>query len=110
MFRALTVLALVAVLVLAPDAAFAQESKFTFDRVVDILYGLIRTLMAAAAILAGLYIVWTGIQMMLSKGESSAAFMEARKRLTWAVVGFAVSIGAWVIVGTLRSIVSALKR
>lgn len=46
------------------------------------------------------FIVWAGIQMMFSGGDSSAV-TKARETATTAVIGVAIALSGWLIIGTL---------
>ncbi len=45
-------------------------------------------------------IIMGGFKLMMSQG-SSAKLQEAKKAITAAIVGLAISLGAWIIVGTI---------
>lgn len=62
-------------------------------RVIDWLVGF------TLAISVG-FIVWAGIQMMFSGGDSGAV-SKARETATTAVYGVALALGGWLIIGTL---------
>ena len=96
-------------LAMAAMPALAQlqaRERFTFDRVVSILYGLAEFLIRAGIVIAFIFIVWYGIQIMLS-GDNPGRLTEAKKGIWWAIVGFAVIVGVQVIVATVKNIVDS---
>ena len=92
-----------------PMFAYAQSSgrPLTFDRVVGIAYGLVQFLFLAAFWIAAIMIAWFGLQMILS-GQNPERFTSAKRGLMYTVIGFAVAIGANLIVLALRRAVAGL--
>jgi len=90
-----------------PSFAFAQQRDFTFDRVVNIAYGLIQFLFTVGWWIAVIMIVWFGLQMMIS-GSNAERYTGARRGLTWAIIGLAVIIGANILVLAIRRAVAGI--
>ncbi|HXV27299.1 MAG TPA: hypothetical protein VD862_04745 [Candidatus Paceibacterota bacterium] len=82
--------------------------KFTFDRVVGILYGLAEFLIRAALVIAVIAIIWYAILIMLS-GSNPARHAEAKKGIWWAIIGAAVILGVEVIIATIKGVVDSLR-
>ena len=91
----------------APAVALAQSRDFTWDRVVNIAYGLVQFLFLAGFWIAAIMIAWFGIQMMIS-GTNATKFNDAKRGLFWAIVGFAIVVGANLIVLTIRRAVGSI--
>jgi hypothetical protein len=54
------------------------------------------TLLIIAAVIAFLFLVWGGVQMILAGGDKGKV-EEARNRITGAIIGLAVTAAAWAI-------------
>ena len=89
-----------------PLTAFAQgNSDFTYDRVVNILYGFVNFLMNIAMVIAVIAIIWYAIQMMTSGGNPTK-YQEAKQSVIWAVIGVAVIFAINTLLATIQGVVT----
>lgn len=80
----------------APEFTFAEETK-TIGNFVAVL---IPYIFGAAGILLFLYLIWGGFSYMTSQGDPKAT-EAARKRITYAIVGFVIVFTAYWLVQIL---------
>ncbi len=66
---------------------------------------IINFLVQISVVLAVLFIVWGGFVIMMA-GGSPERFSQGRKTITIAVVGVAIALGGWLIIGTLFNVIS----
>lgn len=83
----------------APTAAFAAE--FTYDNLRRSMYYVLATILQLAGLAAVAAVVYYGIRMAVSRGDS-AKFSEAKKGLLYALLGAAVIFGVYTILATVR--------
>src|SRR3989339_1930205 len=56
---------------------------------------------------AALFIIYSGLKLVMARGNEDA-IKDAKKGLTWAIIGSGVLIGAWTIMKILQSTVESL--
>ena len=83
------------------DVTTTDPGAFTWQRVVNILYGLVNFLFVLGFWLTATLIAYYGITIMLS-GTNLTKIDDAKKGLWYAILGFAVIMAANIIVLTLR--------
>lgn len=88
------------ILALAPAFAFAQGGTLT--DMLDILNGIINTLLPIIVALALLYFFWGLAQFVLSAGDE-AKRSEARSIMIWGVIVIFVMVSVWGLVNVLVS-------
>mgnify|MGYP001612344025 CR=1 FL=1 len=59
-----------------------------------------------AVVLAGGLIIWGGIKILISSGDTKKNFGEAKKIITSAVWGVIIVSGSWIIVNTALQVLS----
>ena len=79
--------------VLAPPGVPTTAS----DRLVNFPQFAISILIVAAIVLAVLFIIYSGIQWIMSQGDPKA-IEGARRRLTFSLVGLIIALGAFTII------------
>ena len=101
--------AIIALLLAVPSVALAQE-RFTYARVVGILFGLVNIGIAIGITLTTIVIIWNGIKIMTGRSivtpEQGESYSQAKKNIWYALIGFVVIIGVWVILATIQRIVT----
>jgi hypothetical protein len=93
--------ALVFGLLLAPRALFAQDppkliNPIKFPNLTAFLLEIVNTVVQYGAILIVFFIVFAGFKFVTAQGNSEK-ISEARKMLTWIIVGAFVLLGVYVI-------------
>lgn len=86
-----------------------MNNAYTFDGLMNIAGNLVGVLTNVAWLAATAVIVWYGVKMILARGDETK-FAEAKKGLTWAIVGSLVMFGVWTIILTLRAFVDSISR
>ncbi len=57
--------------------------------------------------IAALFIIYSGLKLVMAKGNEES-IKDAKKGLTWAIIGSGILIGAWTIMKILQSTVESL--
>lgn len=87
------------------DKDFDIAEKFTpagkFDNVADLVTTIIYVLLFIAGALALIFIIMSGLQMVTSGGDEKK-LSAASSRLTFAVIGIAVVVLAFIMVGLVQ--------
>lgn len=101
------ILFMVSFLLSAP-AVFAQE-RITIDKPVggygdlgSLISNIVSMALIVAAILVFLFLVWGGIQWIMSGGDK-AGVESARNRITAALIGLAIVASAWAIIKIIET-------
>ncbi len=81
--------------------------EFTYDRLVDIVYYLIKNAIIFGELLATAMIIYYGLRMAMSRGDAGA-FSAAKDSLFKVLIGATIIFGVWVIVETIRNAVGVL--
>lgn len=81
----------------------ANIKNFQFNNLGDIVTNLLPYLFSAAGILLLLYLVYGGLQLMLSGGDPKAV-QAARDKITGALIGFIIVFAAFWITQIIASI------
>ncbi|PIR41069.1 MAG: hypothetical protein COV31_02915 [Candidatus Yanofskybacteria bacterium CG10_big_fil_rev_8_21_14_0_10_46_23] len=76
------------------------STRFTADGIVMLLNGLVCWVYRVAFFLIVIVLVWTGIQYILSSGNSSK-ILEINESLKWVIIGAVIILGVGVIIATL---------
>lgn len=79
---------------------FGWENPLKWDNICDAMSGIVSVIFVLAAGIAVVLLVIGGIQYMTSGGDK-VAVEAARGRITSAVVGLAITLGAYLIVWTI---------
>lgn len=85
--------------VLADNASITIQRPTDTFKITDVgtlIAGVVKFALIIAAILVFVYLIWGGIQWILSGGDKSKT-QEARDRITAALVGLAIVASAWAI-------------
>ncbi|HZZ99181.1 MAG TPA: pilin [Candidatus Paceibacterota bacterium] len=85
--------------------ANAPGIDLTIQGVFNILYGLTCWATSFIMVFIILILIWYGIQFMTTRGDVSK-FAQARKNLTWAVIGIIVILGAQTIIATVANAIN----
>lgn len=80
---------------------------YTYDGLMNVVNNLVSFLIRMAGLAVVATIVWYGIRMVTAGGDG-AKFQEAKKGLTWALVGAAVIFGVWTIILSIRAFVGSI--
>ncbi len=75
-----------------------QGPTIAGDRLANIPQFAITLIMLIAIVISLIFILFSGIQWITSGGDPKA-IEGARKRLTYAIIGLVITLGAFVIVG-----------
>ena len=78
----------------------APGINLSIDGLMNIIKGLACWIVNAALILIVVAVVFYGIQFLISRGDPGKVG-DARKALTWGVVGIIVILGAYTIIATV---------
>jgi len=57
--------------------------------------------------IAALFIIYSGLKLVMARGNEES-IKDAKKGLTWAIIGSGILIGAWTIMKILQSTVESL--
>lgn len=90
-----------------PTTPPATSSEFTYDRLVDIVYYLLKNAIIFGELLATAMIIYYGLRMAMSRGDAGA-FSAAKDSLLKVLIGATIIFGVWVIIETIRNAVGAL--
>jgi len=80
----------------AQNVGVPQPPGFQIDNIGTLISGVIGLALLIAGILVFGYLVWGGIQWILSGGDK-AKVEEARNRITAALVGLGIVAAAWAV-------------
>ena len=84
----------------------APGIDLTLDKLKDLITGLACWLVDIALVLIVLAVVFYGVQFLISQGDPTKVG-NARKGLTWGVVGIAVILGTYTIIATVAYYIGA---
>lgn len=88
-------------LLFSPALAFAQSSPVTnVNQVTNLVLGIFNIIIYVLVALAVVFIVYN-IVMYMIKGNDSAAKTEALKGTGWGLVGLAIIVSIWGLVGII---------
>ena len=79
-----------------------EGRSITLDNIVDATEALVDTFLSLAAIGMIVGIIYTGLQMILSRGNE-AEFAKAKKQLGYVIIGSLVILGVGLILNTIAS-------
>jgi hypothetical protein len=82
---------------------------FTYDRLVSIVAGLVKTILQLGTIAAVAAVIWYGLQMVLARGDATK-YSTAKKGLSLALVGAVIIFGVYTIIATIQSGVESVGR
>lgn len=94
-------------LALVPHTALAAD--YTYQGMLNILYNLVEFLLRIAAFACVAVLAWFGLKMVLSRGDQTK-FADAKKGLTWAIIGTVVIFGVYTIIATIKAAVDSVGR
>ncbi len=80
----------------APEITLNRPDTVRIVNIGTLIQGVVKGALLIAALLVFLYLIWGGIQWILSGGDKSKT-QEARDRITAALVGLAVVAAAWAV-------------
>ena len=103
------ILTTIALFVPVAFAAAALESPLqnisSFSKFIE---EVIQIVLRIGIPIASLAIIYSGFLFITAQG-SDDKLTEARKALTWSLIGTAVLLGSWVLAGAIGSTITALK-
>ncbi len=79
-----------------------QGRSITLNNILDLAETVVDTFVALAAIGMMIGIIYTGLQMILSRGNE-AEFAKAKKQLGYVIIGSLVILGVGLILNTIAS-------
>ena len=85
------------------------NSDFTYDRLVNIITGLVEIILQIGGIAAVVAVIWYGLQMVLARGDAGK-YSAAKKGLGLALVGVVIIFGVYTIIATIQSGVESVGR
>jgi len=94
-------------ILLAQAAPLGDTGGISYNRLIEIVYGLVKLLLQVGEFAAVGFIVWYGLQMVMSRGDP-AKFTAARKGLLLALLGGIIIFGAYFIIDTVQGSVENL--
>ena len=109
----ITILILVAALAAAlpVSAAFSPvpspSSGMTYERVIEIVDRVVGFILQMSGIAATVVTIYYGIRMVMAGGDE-AAYANARKGFTWALIGSLVIFGVYTIIATVQNAANSL--
>ena len=77
----------------------------TLCDLLTLIKNIINFLIAASFALAGGFVVWGGIEIMIAGGDEKKV-SSGRGRITTAVIGVAIALGSWLFIGTLLQVLT----
>jgi len=80
----------------APEITVNKPENVKITNIGTLIQGVVQGALLIAALLVFLYLIWGGIQWIMSGGDKSKT-QEARDRITAALVGLAVVAAAWAV-------------
>ncbi|HXK36219.1 MAG TPA: hypothetical protein VJ553_01415 [Candidatus Paceibacterota bacterium] len=94
-------------LMLAQATPLGETGGISYNRLIAIVYALVKILLQVGEFAAVGFIVWYGLRMVMSKGDSTK-FSAARKGLLLALLGAVIIFGAYVIVDSVQGAVESI--
>jgi len=93
-----------------PSISIKIENPFKTDNIQDLIKTIVNDiLMPIGGVVAVLMIMYAGFLFVTARGDS-AQITKAKDALTWAVIGAAILLGAWVISQAISTTIDALKK
>lgn len=90
------------------NVAFELKNPLKAKSLQCLLFFIINGVMAIVAVLAGLYIMWSGFLFVAARG-SPDKLTEARKAFMNAIIGTAILLGAWAITSLVVNVVNSVS-
>ena len=87
-----------------PNLNNALGINLTLEGIVNIVQGLTCWIANVALILVVIFVVYYGIMFLMSRGDSTKV-TEARKALTWGVVGIVVILATYTIIASVANFI-----
>lgn len=81
--------------------------SYTYDSLMTAVYNLMDFFIRIAGLAVVAVVVWYGLQMVMSRGDA-AKFSDAKKGLTWSLVGALVIFGVWTIILSIKAFVGSI--
>jgi hypothetical protein len=69
---------------------------------------IINILIQASLLIVGVVVIW-GAFLMITSAGSQSKYEEGKKKITSAVIGLVITLGAWVIVNTVFIAIAAIS-
>ena len=93
--------------VVIPVLAVTIDNPLKHKEIKDIVGAITSLLVVIAVPLAGMMIMWGGIQIMvgMSTGEKEKKVAQGKKTITWAIIGLAIILAADFIIDIIREVV-----
>ena len=88
------------------DLSNAPGINLTIDGIFNIINGLACWLADIAIVLMVIAIIFYGIQFLISRGDPGKV-TDARKSLTWGIVGILVILGTYTIIASVGNAVTS---
>ncbi|PIS08909.1 hypothetical protein COT75_04430 [Candidatus Beckwithbacteria bacterium CG10_big_fil_rev_8_21_14_0_10_34_10] len=79
------------------DISVGKPDEVKVTEFSPLIQGIIRIIFIVAVVLTFVFLLWGGIQWILSGGDK-AKYEEARNRITAALIGLAIVALAWLII------------
>ncbi len=79
------------------DITIGQPEEVKVTEFSPLIQGIIKIAFIVAVVLAFIFLLWGGIQWILSGGDK-AKYEEARNRITAAIIGLVIVALAWLII------------
>lgn len=98
----ITVLAGIYNIVFAQDSDFIGVQDFTVQRIARIITGFACWLIGIVLAIMVVFLVWSGIRFFWARGNETAVG-DAKKNLTWTLVGILVILATNVIIATVAN-------
>ncbi len=80
----------------APDLTINKPDSVAITNIGTLIKGVVQGALLVSALLVFLFLIWGGIQWIMSGGDKGKT-QEARDRITAALVGLAVVASAWAV-------------
>lgn len=90
----------------SPNDDFLGVQDFTVTRIANIITGFACWLIGIVLAVMVVFLVWSGILFFLARGNETAV-VDARKNLTWTLVGILVILATNVIIATVANALGA---
>ena len=79
------------------DVNIGKPDEVKITEISPLIQGIIRIIFVVAVILTFMFLLWGGIQWIVSGGDKSK-YEEARNRITAAIIGLAIIALAWLLI------------
>ena len=84
------------------DSDFLGIQDFTVQKIAGIITGFACWLISVVLAIMVIFLIWAGIRFFLARGNETAV-TDARKNLTWTLVGILVILATNVIIATVAN-------